>query len=141
MARLKFFILAGLVACAGMLNGQGLDDALQFSQQNVHGSARFNAMGGAFTALGGELGAIHINPASTGVFTKNELGFTLGVGHTGINSTYYDTKSNAQFGKVNVNNMGIVFSSVLDHPVVPVHPADAAAARRSRPRSRRWPLT
>lgn len=112
----RIIILAGLVAWSGISHGQGLEDALQFSQQNIHGSARFNAMGGAFTALGGEMGAVHINPASAGVFTKNELGFTLGIGHAGINSSYYDMNSNAQFGKVNVNNMGIIFSSELDHP-------------------------
>ncbi len=96
--------------------GQGLDDALRFSQSSLHGSARFNAMGGAFTALGGELGAIHLNPASVSVFTKNEIGFTLGIGHTSINTEYYSDTKNAQYGKPNINNMGIVFSSELENP-------------------------
>lgn len=100
----------------GKLLGQGLEDALQFSQQRFHGSARFNAMGGAFTALGGDLGAIHLNPASTGVFTKNELGFTLGIGNNTVNSNYYGTQERGQVTKANVNNMGVIFASEINHP-------------------------
>lgn len=96
--------------------GQGLVDALQFSQQKFHGSARFNAMGGAFTALGGDLGAIHLNPASAGVFTKNELGFTLGIGNNTVNSNYYGTQERGQITNANVNNMGILFASEINHP-------------------------
>lgn len=116
---MKGWLLTIVIAslCVGEhVSAQGLDDALRFSQKHVHGSARFNAMGGAFTALGGEMGAIHVNPASVGVFTKNEIGFTLGVGHTSINSAYYGNSENAQYGKANANNLGIVFSSELDHP-------------------------
>lgn len=95
---------------------QGLDDALQFSRQKISGSARFNAMGGAFSALGGDLGAIHINPAATGVFTKNELGLTLGFGHTINDAKYYGENTSGRHGNVNVNNFGVLFSSEINHP-------------------------
>lgn len=113
-----FRIIIGVLflTVPGGLFGQGLIDALQFSQQNFHGSARFNAMGGAFTALGGDLGAIHLNPAAGGVFTKNELGFTLGIGSNAVHSNYYGTQERAQNGGANVNNMGILFASEINHP-------------------------
>lgn len=95
---------------------QGLDDALQFSRHKISGSARFNAMGGAFSALGGDLGAIHINPAATGVFTKNELGLTLGFGHIINQAEYYGESTAGRNGNVNVNNFGVLFSSELNNP-------------------------
>lgn len=116
MCILRFVILTALVLCSGNLLAQGLDDALRFSRQHYHGSARFNAMGGAFTALGSDFGAIHLNPASTGVFTKNELGISLGVGNTAHHSAYYGNSTTATYGKANVNNMGLLFTGELNHP-------------------------
>lgn len=116
MRLIKSITCLVLAILAGALHGQGVNDALLFSRDHHHGSARFNAMGGAFTALGGEMGAIHLNPASTGVFTRNEFGLTLGVGSTSVHSGYYETGQNASFTKLNLNNMGIVFSSEMNHP-------------------------
>jgi len=48
-------------------------DALRYSQKNISGSARFVGMSGAFGALGGDLTAITINPASTGLFIANQF--------------------------------------------------------------------
>lgn len=42
-------------------------DALMFSENNYEGTARSVAMGNAFTALGGDLGAVTINPAGSAV--------------------------------------------------------------------------
>ena len=39
---------------------------------NSVGSARFQSMGGAFGALGGDLSAININPAGSAVFIDNQ---------------------------------------------------------------------
>ena len=49
------------------LSAQNMYDALKFSQDNVLGTARTMAMGNAFTALGGDIGSIHINPAGSSV--------------------------------------------------------------------------
>ena len=42
--------------------------ALLFSKENNSGTARFNAMSGAFGALGGDVSAIKINPAGAAIF-------------------------------------------------------------------------
>lgn len=116
MNTFKTITCVALAFLAGALHGQGLNDALLFSRNHQHGTARFNAMGGAFTALGGDMGAIHLNPASAGVFTGNEFSLSLGVGNTNVQSGYYGTEQNRSFGKLNLNNLGIVFSSELNHP-------------------------
>jgi len=92
-----------------ILNGQGLDDAVRYSRQQFYGSARFNGMAGAFNALGGEMGANHLNPASIGVFKKNEMSFTLGISDRVSKGEYYGTNSRAEQARLNINNMGAVF--------------------------------
>jgi hypothetical protein len=110
----SFFIISILVPV--LLNGQGLDDALRYSRQQTHGTARFNSMAGAFNALGGDIGANHLNPASIGVFKKSEMSITLGLSDRIALSEYYETKERGEQARLNLNNMGIVFARELDHP-------------------------
>ena len=42
---------------------QSAVDAYNLSQSELRGTARFMSMGGAFTALGGDLSAVSLNPA------------------------------------------------------------------------------
>ncbi len=55
------------------LNSQNVDDALRYSQIFYGGTARFMSMGGAFTALGGDMSSLSQNPAGIGVFRSSEL--------------------------------------------------------------------
>lgn len=55
---------------------QTMYDALKFSENNYGGTARTMAMGNAFTALGGDLGSININPAGSAVVNYSQLTVT-----------------------------------------------------------------
>lgn len=57
-------------------SAQNEEDALKFSRILPFGSARVTAMGGAFTALGGDLTTLSMNPGGIGVFRKSEFSFT-----------------------------------------------------------------
>ncbi len=70
--------LAVMLAC-NTISAQSAYDALNFSKVDYEGTARTVAMGNAFTALGGDMGAISINPASTAVMNRNEFTLSLGV--------------------------------------------------------------
>jgi hypothetical protein len=61
MRKLLFSII--VVSAITSLQAQGINDALRFAQTNQTGTARFQAMSGAFGALGGDLSAIQVNPA------------------------------------------------------------------------------
>lgn len=52
---------------------QDADQAYNFSENLYIGTARTIAMGNAFTAVGGDLGALSINPASSGVLRMSEF--------------------------------------------------------------------
>ncbi|WP_299889176.1 OmpP1/FadL family transporter [uncultured Lacinutrix sp.] len=57
---------------------QDINDALRYSSGEITGTARFRALSGAFGALGGDLSAVNINPASSSVFANSNASFTLG---------------------------------------------------------------
>ena len=51
-------------------------DAFLFSENNYEGTARTVAMGNAFTALGGDLGSISLNPAGSAVAKYSQFSIT-----------------------------------------------------------------
>ncbi len=120
----RLIILIAIFLCAEISSAQNEIDALNLSREEVTGSARTIAMGGAFTALGGDFSAIEINPAGLGVLRSNEFTITPAF-HTNIsNSTYYgqetlDSKSNFNLGSVgivgvkNLNKVGKWRSSAI----------------------------
>lgn len=62
-----------LLCVAYISNAQTLDYndiGVLFSTENINGTARYNAMSGAFGALGGDLSSIETNPAGAAVFLK-----------------------------------------------------------------------
>lgn len=67
-------ILAVFTALCGY--AQTAYDALLFSENNYEGSARTVAMGNAFTALGGDLGSIGLNPAGSAVAGYSQITIT-----------------------------------------------------------------
>ena len=58
------------------INAQNEVDALRFSEIDWQGSARFMGAGRAFGAVGAEFSALNLNPASIGLYKKNEITFT-----------------------------------------------------------------
>jgi hypothetical protein len=74
MKKTAITILISLAAVAGY--AQTADDALMFSENNYEGTARSVAMGNAFTALGGDLGSITINPAGSAVANYSQFAIT-----------------------------------------------------------------
>lgn len=95
-------------------HSQSAVDALQVTRQDFKGTARYMSMGGAFTALGGDLSAISLNPAGIGVYRSSEIGATLDIDFqkskgvsTGITATNTQTKAYC-------NNFGYVGTAKLN---------------------------
>ncbi len=108
-----------LLACclsAGWLSAQNESDALRYSMIDPLGNARFSAMGGAFGALGGDLSAISWNPASTGVYRRNEVSGSLAISATNVDALYEDNNvSQSQFA-FHIPQIGLVSSYASDTP-------------------------
>lgn len=107
----KYLILAAVILMPAWLNGQNLDDALRYSQQFQQGTARFNGMGGAFTALGGDLSAININPAATAVFRSSEFSFSPQLTFKDITTSFRGTSFSTTGSYFGLGQIGIVFAA------------------------------
>lgn len=81
-------LAAALCMGAGSLYAQTVNDALTFSTHNYYGTARSIAMGNAFTALGGDLGSININPAGSAVNNFSQITLTPALTLTPTESAY-----------------------------------------------------
>ena len=63
----KVLIPAIIAAAPALALAQSTVDAYTLSQSDLRGTARFMSMGGAFTALGGDLSTLNQNPAGVGI--------------------------------------------------------------------------
>lgn len=117
-------IIASTVAVQGqntsgiLLNTSGIllnrdvipaSSILSLSQREPSGTARSMAMGGAFTSLGADMASFGYNPAGFGMYQRNEISFSLGVGVAHAkNYNAYNGNDNTNT-RVAVNNFGASF--------------------------------
>lgn len=107
MKRHSFLIL--FLLSFSVISSQNIFDALRYSQTEIYGTARFNAMGGAFSALGGDMASIGLNPAASSVFLQNQMSFTPVISDRKNSAWYNGTKTNSNDIDFNVSNAGGVF--------------------------------
>jgi hypothetical protein len=69
-------------------------------------------MGGAFTALGGDLSAISLNPAGTGVFRSSEFSITPQLFYNSTSSLWNNSASKDFSYVFNLNQIGIVLNII-----------------------------
>ena len=82
---------------------------LSLSQRESSGTARSMAMGGAFTSLGGDMASFGYNPAGFGMYQRNEISITLGLGIAQAkNYNAYNTAGNNAV-RFAMNNFGASF--------------------------------
>ena len=91
------------------INAQSLEDVVRYSTPNLTGTARFTAMGGAFGALGGDLSALQVNPASSSVFEHSQIGVTMNSVRNKINSDYFGSEYEISSSDLNFDQFGFVF--------------------------------
>ncbi|PHS05475.1 MAG: aromatic hydrocarbon degradation protein [Kordia sp.] len=103
----KIVLIISLIASVGF--AQNINDAILFSGENIQGTARYNAMSGAFGALGGDFSSINNNPASSAVFKNSLLTGTLGVSWSKNNAEYLGTKTYESNSGIGINQLGGAF--------------------------------
>ncbi len=100
----KILLSLSLAAAAVLAAAQDYTDALLLSESNYYGTARSVAMGNAFTALGGDLGSIGINPAGSAVNNYSQFTFSPGISISGISSNYNPAPAAGDAGKTTGNS-------------------------------------
>ncbi|PAM93368.1 transporter [Flavobacterium sp. IR1] len=107
MKKIIFLFITGLTFSASY--SQDVSDAVRYAQDNLTGTARFRAMGGAFGAIGGDLSSLSVNPAGSAVFLNNQAGLTLSNQNIKNNSNYFGTPASDKENSFSLNQAGGVF--------------------------------
>lgn len=98
-----------LVFLCAFVSAQNINDVLRYGTENIQGTARFQSMGGAFGALGGDLSALNINPAGAAVFNNSLVTFSGTYFTTDNEANYFGTQTNSNVNDININQIGGVF--------------------------------
>lgn len=107
MKKIVFLLITGL--SFGVSHSQEVSDAVRYAQDNLTGTARFRAMGGAFGAVGGDLSSLSVNPAGSAIFANNQTGVTLSNQSIKNNSNYFGTHTSDDKNSFLLNQAGAVF--------------------------------
>ena len=109
MKKLLFIAIASAVPAISM--AQAAVDVANLSQFDLRGTARFMSMGGAFTALGGDLSTLTQNPAGIGIYRSSEVGITLDLDFQSFKTSapgYIGDNSQTKFACNNFGYIGTV---------------------------------
>lgn len=106
----KITILALAVALSFNLAAQTADMAVKVSEQQYEGSARTLAMGNAFTALGGDMGALAINPASSGIMRSSTFSISPSINVAWGQADYLGITTKDNSTRFSMANAGFVWN-------------------------------
>lgn len=118
----KEVILKKSVKAASMLafsllvtsaSAQNETDALRYSYLGFGGTARYNGMGGAFGALGGDISCMVTNPAGMGRYTKSEFNASLLYEDINTNTAFLGNNASNGRGNFNLGSIGFVGTKKL----------------------------
>ncbi len=106
----RYNILIITLFLAAVASAQDQTQAFRFSQFYPEGTARYNAMGGAFGAVGGDFTSASTNPAGLGLFLGSELTITPTYLLAGASSKYLGQSSKDHKTNLGIGNFGLVTS-------------------------------
>lgn len=86
------------------------NDALRYSQAYNFGTARTAGLAGSGLALGGDIGAIGINPAGLGLFNRSQFVLTPTISLNKGNTTFLGGDTPTEEANLDIGNLGIVIN-------------------------------
>ncbi len=91
------------------LHAQTLEsNALLISRDITSGTARFKALGGVNTALGGDISSISGNPAGLGFYGQSDISVSVNYLNNTNKSNYFGNSISQNQGKFGLENAGVV---------------------------------
>ncbi|SEF41002.1 OmpP1/FadL family transporter [Parabacteroides chinchillae] len=101
-------VMSALALYSSAAFSQGELDAFRFVQNDLNGTARYLSMGGAFGALGGDISAMHSNPAGLAIYRSSEIVTTLSLSSVSAKSDWLGNKVDNSRTRVNFDNIAYV---------------------------------
>ena len=103
-----------LAACALMLamaaNAQNAYDAERLLGNDLNGTARFVGMGGAMSALGGDISVMGTNPAGIGIFRSNDASISFGLNNMSTESNFKGVSMKEDKTRASLDQLGFVYT-------------------------------
>lgn len=95
----------------GVAMAQTQYDAARLIDTDLNGTARFVGMGGAMSALGGDLSTMGSNPAGIGLFRSNDVAGTISLNDTQVKSDFEGVTGKGNRSRMSFDQLGVVFSN------------------------------
>jgi hypothetical protein len=111
-----FFGMLFAFLTGSFMYGQNLHEVVRYGTETLNGTARYQSLGGAFGALGGDLSAISNNPAGSTVFAFSEAGLTADIQSFKNDAVFFGNQESDQKSTFNIGQVGFVL--VLKNPSV-----------------------
>lgn len=107
-----------LITLCGLLfmttvTAQNAYDAERVLGNDLNGTARFIGMGGAMSALGGDMSVMGTNPAGLGIFRSNDISFSFGFNNMSTESTFNGTSMNEDRTRSSLDQVGFVYTNKI----------------------------
>ncbi len=115
MKILNKLILSMMIFLCSVVTSHAQDlaeSSLLFSQTFSGGSARIQGLGGAQTALGGDISSAASNPAGLGMFNRSVFSFSPGLSFHNTESSFLDSDTKDSGAKFIIPNIGFVSQKV-----------------------------
>lgn len=93
------------------VHAQTIYDGVKFAQKDLNGTARFVGMGGAMSALGGDISTMGTNPAGIGIYRSNDIMTSFSFSAYGSESNFNGSKFSLNNNRWSFDNIGLVFST------------------------------
>lgn len=106
-------VAVALLLSGSMAMAQTQYDAARFIDTDLNGTARFVGMGGAMSALGGDISTMGSNPAGIGLYRSNDFAGTISLNNTQVKSDFEGIKGNADRSRMSFDQLGVVFSNKI----------------------------
>lgn len=110
---IKYILTFSFICFYLISEGQNETDAIRYSTMKPIGTARYTAMGGAFSALGGDMTGIAYNPAGLGIYRRSDVSISSAWTQTNTTSNYNGTKLDGEVFNMSLGNIGFVAANPL----------------------------
>jgi len=110
--RVIFHLIGIILCCPGLVAAQGfIENALLFSRTQPGGSARFQSLGGAQIALGGDFSSALSNPAGLGMYNRSEFTFSPALNFYSTAAEHLGNTANESKTVFTIPGISYVFNS------------------------------
>ncbi len=109
----KIIITVFSLLSFSLVKGQNEEDIYRYSQNRSFSTARVAGLGGAFGALGGDVGGLTINPAGLGVFRSSAFQASFGLGNDFQSAEYINNNKSGYRLNLSIPNATLVVSKDL----------------------------